>query len=215
MLIVLSGCSNSDSSSQVKEESYTIKKVANEVDWSQIPTLAIDKVLWCEDTGIRGTGQLCYSDEYLYVHMSAVEKDIRAENTQPLSPVYEDSCLEFFFEPEGANKYFNFEINPNGCMNIQIGPTKPDRVSLVRSDAKEYFNIQTERTNNGWEVFYRIPLSFIQLVFPDFQFKGNIKGNMDKCGNLTVYKHYVSWTKIDLDQPNFHCPEYFGLMHFE
>ena len=38
-----------------------------------------------------------------------VAEAIRAENTAPLSPVYEDSCLEFFFMRAGGKNYFNFE----------------------------------------------------------------------------------------------------------
>ena len=79
------------------EDTYTVTKVTGAADWENIPSISIDKVLWCEDTGIRATGQLCYDDENLYVHLRAKEKNIRAEYTEPLSPVYEDSCLEFFF----------------------------------------------------------------------------------------------------------------------
>ncbi|MBQ1777386.1 MAG: hypothetical protein IIZ93_04430 [Acidaminococcaceae bacterium] len=29
-----------------------------------------------------------------------------------------------------------------------------------------------------------------------------------------MHPHYLSWSMIDLDYPNFHCPEYFGRMQF-
>ena len=95
---------------------YDVMKVSGDIDWDTIPEIPINEVLWTEDYGIRATGQLCYDDEYLYVHQHAVEKEIRAENTEPLSPVYEDSCLEFFFKLDDSPNYFNFEINPNGCL---------------------------------------------------------------------------------------------------
>jgi hypothetical protein len=38
--------------------------------------------------------------------------------------------------------------------------------------------------------------------------------NFYKCGNKTVHKHYLSWSPIDLGEPNFHCPEYFGVIRF-
>ena len=200
---------------EAQKESYTVVRTEGEPDWSTVPVLEIDKVLWTDDYGIRGQGQLCYSDDYLFVHLSAAEKDIRAENTQPLSPVYEDSCLEFFFKMEDSPNYFNFEINPNGCLNAQFGPKKTDRIDIVRKDAQEYFDIHADRTADGWEVFYRIPLDLIRLFYPDYQFRGKLAANFYKCGNKTVNRHYLSWSPVLLESPDFHCPEYFGVIEFE
>ena len=83
------------------------------------------------------------------------------------------------------------------------------------NDSAEYFDIRTGITSDGWEVFYRIPLEFIRLFNPDYRFKGSLSANMYKCGNKTMNKHYLSWTDIRLDEPNFHCPEYFGKIVFE
>ena len=142
--------------------------------------------------------------------MSAVEKDIRAENTEPLSPVYEDSCLEFFFMNPGSENYFNFEINPNGVLNVEFGPQNTDRIEILKSDAKEYFDIRSDRTSDGWEVYYKIPLKFIRLFYPEYKFEGKLAANMYKCGNKTVNKHYLSWMEINLDLRSFHCPQFFG-----
>ncbi len=212
VLPVISGC-NSSAPTQ-ERNTYTIEKVSGDINWDSIPVIPIDKVLWTPDYGIRAQGQLCYDENYLYVHQSAFEKDIRAENTEPMSPVYEDSCLEFFFMIDKDKNYFNCEINPNGVLNIQYGPEKTDRINIVRSDAADYFDIHTDRTGDGWEVYYRIPLAFIQLFDNDFRFKGTMTGDMYKCGNKTVNKHYLSWTQIDLETPNFHCPEFFGTLSF-
>ena len=198
-----------------EKKRYVVSRVSAAPDWDSIPSIPIDKGLWTDDTGIRARGQLCCDDDNLYVHLSAAEKDIRAENTEPLSPVYEDSCLEFFLQVGGSDNYFNFEINPNGCLCSQYGPTKSDRVNLVRDDAAEYFGIRAGRTADGWEVYYQIPLSFIRLFIPEARFEGEWRANMYKCGNKTVNKHYLSWTQIDLEKPNFHCPEYFGTIVFE
>ena len=198
-----------------ENEVYAVSRVSGDPDWNSIPVIPIDRVLWTEDTDIRAQGQLCHDGDYLYVHLSAAEKDIRAENTEPLSPVFEDSCLEFFFQAGGTENYFNFEINPNGCLCSQYGPSKSDRVNLVREDAADYFGIRSGRTADGWEVYYRIPLAFIRLFLPGVRFEGEWRANMCKCGNKTVQKHYLSWTQIGLDKPNFHCPEYFGTLVFE
>ena len=194
---------------------YVVSRIAGAPDWSTVPVMQIDKVLWTDDTGIRAQGQLCCDGSYLYVHLSASEKNIRAENTEPLSPVYEDSCLEFFFRIGESENYFNFEINPNGCLCCQYGPSKADRVTLFREDAADYFGIRSGRTSGGWEVWYRIPLDFIRLFLPGARFEGEWRANLYKCGNKTVHKHYLSWMPISLAAPNFHCPEYFGTIVFE
>ena len=58
--------------------------------------ISISNALWTENPGISAEGRLCYDEERLYVHMQAAEKEIQAASTAPLSPVHEDSCLEFF-----------------------------------------------------------------------------------------------------------------------
>ena len=197
------------------EADYTIVKVdGGEIDWNSVPSLPIDQVLWTDDFGIRGAGQFCYDAEHLYVHLSAVEENIRAEFTEPLSPVYQDSCLEFFFMPEGWNKYFNIEMNPNGCVCMEYGPAKTDRFSLVRGDIETYFDIRTNRTADGWEAFYTVPLDYFRYFIPDYEFKGVLLGNAYKCGNKTVNKHFLAWKPIGTESPDFHRPEYFGRMAF-
>ena len=79
------------------EREYTICSVSGRPDWETVPRLAVDRVLWEPDCGIRASGQFCHDGENLYVHLRAAEKEIRAEYTAPLSPVCRDSCLEFFF----------------------------------------------------------------------------------------------------------------------
>lgn len=197
------------------EALYTICKVAGVVDWAQIPKFAIDHVQWTEDFGIRAGGQLCYDSENLYVHLYAVEDEIRAEYTAPLSPVYEDSCLELFFTNEAHESYFNFEVNPNGCLHVQAGPARNNRVSIVKGNDAEYFEIKAQRTEDGWEVAYRIPLEFIRIFWPDYEFSGDLLANAYKCGNQTVHKHYLTWNPVRSETPDFHRPEDFGRMSFE
>ena len=194
---------------------YFIEKNKIPIDWSIIPALPINKVLWSEDTGIHAQGQLCYDDTNLYVHMSAEEKHIRAEYTAPLSPVHEDSCLEFFFKTSDSNNYFNFEINPKGCMCIQYGPSRAERINIVKYDALEYFDIHISRLSDGWEIYYKIPLSFIRLFQPDIHFNGSLYGNMYKCGDKTVKEHYLAWSPVDVEKPDFHRPEFFGELRFQ
>ena len=196
------------------KNTYTITRVKGNVDWNSVPSLSLDNILWEPDCGIRANAQICYDDAALYVHLSAVEKIIRAEYDAPLSPVYEDSCLEFFFMPEGQNRYFNYEINPNGCLCLEFGYDRYDRAALYKEDYKTYFNIRTDRTSDGWEVYYSIPVEFIQIYYPEYKFSGSLLANVYKCGNKTEHKHYLSWNPVISKKPDFHRVSDFGRMTF-
>ena len=200
---------------QESKKSYTIRSVAGKPDWESIPELEADRILWKPDCGIRAFGRICHDAQYLFVCLRAAEKQIRAEYTAPLSPVHEDSCLEFFFMPEGENRYFNFEINPNGCLHVGFGHGREDSTVLFRKDMARFFEIRTGKTPDGWEACYRIPLSFLRLFWPGFSFTGILLANVYKCGDKTAHEHYLSWNPVSSGTPDFHRPEDFGAMRFE
>ena len=193
---------------------YTISKCGEAPDWNVIPSLCIDEVYREPAPWVQAWAQIAWNEEKLFVRLRANEEEIRAEERGPVGSPCEDSCLEFFFMPDSGNRYFNFEINPNGCLYIECGHDRNDRFILYRSDMQERFNIRTERTENGWEVYYQIPLDFIRLFYPDFVFNGILKANVYKCGDQTVKSHYLSWNPITSEKPDFHRPEDFGIMHF-
>ena len=194
---------------------YVIRASAGRPDWSGIPSLEAGQVLWLPDCGIRAFGQFAYDPLFLYVRLRAAEARIRAEYTSPLSPVHQDSCLEFFFMPEGAGRYFNFEINPNGCLHIGFGAGRQKRAVLSPTGPDNPFRIRTGRTSDGWTAEYRIPLSFLRLFMPDFAFTGTLRANVYKCGDLTEQEHYLAWNPVTSAAPDFHRPQDFGVMAFE
>ena len=117
--------------------------------------------------------------------------------------------------PEGADRYFNFEINPNGCLHIGFGAGRRNRAVLSPAGPDSVFGIRTARTPDGWEAEYRIPLSFLRLFLPDFAFAGRLRANVYKCGDLTENEHYLAWNPVLSDTPDFHRPQDFGIMVFE
>ena len=195
---------------------YCIIKKPENLDWSIVPKLAIDNLLWSDPIDINAEGALCYDEEGLYVRLTAVEKNIRAEHTGRLGIPCEDSCLEFFFSPmPGDSRYFNIELNPNGCLYLGFGSNRYNLLRLIARD--EPFSVKTERTNDGWAVTYCIPWKFVCQFFPDFNANSGVtmRANFYKCGDLTPQPHYFSWNPITLTNPEFHCPDHFGLLIFE
>lgn len=195
---------------------YTIVKKGEAFDWARVPELEIDNLLWTEASDIRACAQLCYDESAIYVHLMAKEKDIRAEHTSPIGMPCEDSCLEFFFSPyEGDERYFNFEFNPNCCMYLGMGTNVQTLVRLLPEE--DVFHPRAERTADGWEIFYSVPLEFIRRFFPEFSLESgrSMRANCFKCGDLTVNPHFFSWNPVTSETPAFHRPCDFGLMHFE
>lgn len=197
-------------------KSYIIRRTKYSPDWESIPSLDVSEILWLPDAGISMTQQLCYDDENIFVHQHAAEKNIRAELSGIDCQVCEDSCMEFFFSPSPDDgRYFNFELNPNGSFFLGIGHGRDDLKRLYPDPA--VFDIKTLRSDDGWETFYRIPLSFIRQFYPDCAFTSGlrIKANCYKCGDKTKTPHYLSWNRVSCKNPDFHRPEYFGEMIFE
>lgn len=196
-------------------KTYTIVPVKSEWNWEQIPSLDVNEICWLPDVGIGMTQQICYDESAIYVHQAATESNIRAEHNDPLAQVCEDSCMEFFFSPTlGDDRYFNFEWNMNGCLYLGFRTGRSNSVRLQLTDAVKLFDFHANLTADGWELFYKIPLSFIQLFFPEFQLKPGavIKANCYKCGDKTTHPHYLAWNPSTSPVPDFHRPQDFGQM---
>ena len=80
------------------------------------------------------------------------------------------------------------------------------------------FDYHSRRTEDGWEIFYKIPLFFINLIFPEFKLTSGtaLRANCFKCADLTEPPHYLTWNPHPLlEYASFHNPDAFGLMKFE
>ena len=185
-------------------------------EWDTLPKYETGITVYPTEADIHAYGQICYDDKALYLHLAAEEKDIRAEMNDPMGQTCEDSCLEFFFRPDPKEmRYFNLEYNLNCCPFIGFGTSIEDLVRLHPLQIP--FKARANRTENGWEVFYQIPYSFIRLFFPSFSPKSgdSIYANFYKCGDKTALPHYYAWKQPANRPHGFHCPECFGEMIFE
>ena len=67
----------------------------------------------------------------------------------------------------------------------------------------------------SWEVALVIPYSaFFMHNITSLDGKA-IRANFYKCGDKLQTPHFLSWNPIDLEKPNFHCPEFFGMLRFK
>lgn len=185
-------------------------------EWSKLPVIAIDTPTRPTEASVRAFAQIAYDDEALLLHLSAEEKAVRAEVFDPMGQTCEDSCLEFFFRPDPTDlRYFNIEFNLNCCPFIGFGSADFD--DLIRlHPLTERFSPRAQRTENGWEIFYRVPFTFIRQFFPDFSPAPGktIRANFYKCGDKTEIPHYFRWEQTAARPHGFHSPECFGELEF-
>ena len=195
---------------------YTILPKTN--NWNDIPVAPIDTRLWTPEIDISATAQVCYDENALYIRLAAKESDIRAEENGPLGTPCQDSCLEFFFSPVADDpRYFNFEFNSIKCMHVGFGTCRHDSSRLLPPKPDDLFKATPIVTEDGWEITYQIPFSFIRLYVTDFVAAPGkkMRANFYKCGDFTVQEHYFSWNPVDNPTPDFHRPEYFGELIFD
>lgn len=196
---------------------YTILKKPDLLNWNNIPVAFINHPYHSEDVDISAGGQICYDESALYVHLFAKESNIRAEGKELLDAPCEDSCLEFFFSPiNGDSRYINIEYNPNCWGFVGMGSCVDDLVRFIPETGFP-FSPKANRTEEGWEITYQIPFSFVRRFFPDFSPTSGyeMRGNLYKCGDLTTPPHYFTWNKLTGNVLSFHRPCDFGLFIFE
>lgn len=197
---------------------YTLKKVQGQPDWNTVPIMPIDSLYKVVAKDVSAQAQVCWNEEALHVRLCAVESPLRTEEVSETAQVCNDSCLEFFIRPTEKMEYFNFEWNP--ICNLYLGFGTPNGTSelvrlLVRNREK-VFCAESKTTDNGWEVTFKIPYSFILRFFPNFVAEEGAKmyANAYKCGDKTVNPHHMSWNPIVDKKHGFHCPEQFGCLIF-
>lgn len=156
-----------------------------------------------------------YSNEGFHAHFNVYESKPYASYKNHFDPVCCDSCVEWFiyFDPENCNRYFNFEVNANGAMDVCFRLDR-DIFDLVSVEDVNSFNINVDIKDDYWTVDYTIPFEFIKKYIKDYEFKKDVvlKSNVYKCGEDTEFEHYGCWGMVDPDAPDFHTPQYFKEM---
>ncbi len=160
------------------------------------------------------------TDTKLYIRYYIAEKNIKALYTADMDSVWEDSCVEFFCKIPGKDLYYNFEFNCIGtCLATQRKGRNENVIPFTTEQLKQIERFSSLGTQSideksgyfEWSLTVAIPFAIIGFQ-PD---KNHIlEANFYKCGDETATPHYLSWNLIQSDKPNFHLPEFFGLINF-
>ena len=182
--------------------------------------LSVDKVNWPEEWPEKPevTVEVSNDHEKLFLKWHVKGEQVRAVTVEDQGSVWEDSCVEFFCQVPGDKYYMNFETNCIGAMVASqrlgraedVRPLPPEEMTLIKRRCS--FPREAFEEKDGlfeWEVELEIPL---KLIFRDQKpvFPQQLRVNFYKCADKTKRPHFVSWQPIDLPNPDFHCPKFFG-----
>ncbi|MGI5957913.1 MAG: carbohydrate-binding family 9-like protein [Massiliimalia sp.] len=194
---------------------HIIPQVTAFPDWDTIPAIPIDTYSWGGEYRPKAEARICFiPDQGFAVRLCCWEQNPRAVFTENDNMVCQDSCLECFldFAPENPKiGYLNLEANSKGTQWCQYGVDRHHR-TFLREKGIPYPVLTPFMDSQCWGYTAVFPLETIQTIYGkgSFQEGDMLRGNFYKCGDLTQFPHYGSWTKIDWPEPDFHRPEFFG-----
>lgn len=159
----------------------------------------------------------------IFLHFRASETSIRAKYAKDFENVWKDSCVEFFISPEKNDYYYNYEFNCIGSAILCYGQGRekrePASLELMQS-IKRYSSLGNRPIESltgqfNWELLMVIPgKTLFRDTIKSFSGVG-MKANFYKCGDELPIPHFLSWSEVKTNSPDFHRPEFFGDIFFE
>jgi hypothetical protein len=171
--------------------------------------------------------KMMYDTENLYVIFLVKDCFVRCITKDFNGPVWEDSCVEFFFSPDTdfSERYFNLEVNCGGTPLMHyntipgkdirlIDPADITEIEIAHSLPQVIDPEITEPVT--WTVEYRIPVKMLRKYSPVTSPEPGVewRANFYKIAENCSSPHYITWSVVSNEKPNFHLPQFFGLLKF-
>jgi len=161
------------------------------------------------------------SMSHLFIKYAVNGNSLRAVNHEDQTPVWEDSCVEFFCSAQKPFQYMNFEFNCIGACYAALYKQPREGILRQQSEMKRIIRFPSLapypfNEMEGifqWELTVGIPFDLLGL--DGKHLPKAIRANFYKCADATSLQHYVSWNPIHTEHPDFHRPEFFGELLFE
>lgn len=207
-------------------KSYLVKTCDSkeDINWSEIPAAKIDEYRWVEGYEPEAYAQLVYvRGEGFICKMTCIESSPKATYKEQNDPVCLDSCLEFFAIFDGGDKYVNIEANSIGTQYLAIGKNRESRMDNIHRRMKDFpITTAAEVGDTSWSLMITVPLRALEYLYPgvsDDTYKSGFtfRGNFFKTGSaeITGAEHYGMWNPSMTENPDFHQPDYFGILVME
>jgi len=168
-------------------------------------------------SGRHAKAKLLWSDSSFYVRFEANQTEPLVVSKAPnlkskTKGLWDRDVCEIFVAPNSKepNKYFEFEIAPNGeWIDLEIHrmsderKTDLDYQSGMESAAKIEIDKVLMAMKIQWKAFGKTP-----------KVKDIWKGNLFRCVGSGETRGYLAWSPTKTEMPNFHIPEAFGEFEF-
>lgn len=192
---------------------YFIKSM-DKKDFSAANVAMVDNFQWREGHTPKTEARVIFvKGEGFHVQLKSWETNLRITCKEYQGRVCEDSCMEFFFNfaPDTQDKYVNFETNPIGTINSSLGKGRRCRKKILEIWG-ELPEVKGQVFDDYWQVEYLLPMELLEKSFGTINTEKGAKytGNFYKCGDKTDIEHYGMWSPVDLPEPDYHRPEFFG-----
>ena len=183
----------------------------SKVNWNEYP--------YCPKVEFR----VAHTEDAILLHFKVTEASVRARYGEDNGSVWTDSCVEFFSIPAGDGIYYNIECNCIGTVLVGVGPQRNNRehapadvtaqIQRWSSLGRTPCEVRVEEVT--WEVALVVPYTvFFKHQITSLDGK-EIKANFYKCGDELQTPHFLSWNPIEIEQPDFHRPDFFGTLEME
>ena len=164
-----------------------------------------------------------HDNRNIYLSYRVTEQAVKAEEATDGKPVYMDSCVECFIQPDPASPYYyNFEWNAIGTLSLsrRTGRQDPEDAPaavLAAVEAHSSFGREpfAEKAAGPWTLDVKIPVEAFWKDNPGSLSGKNMKMNLYKCGDGLKVPHHVTWQPIRTASPDYHRPEFFVEVEFE
>ncbi len=203
----------------------TIESVTSRIDQllRSGATAQIDRLNWpgAYPISLPTTVTAAHDGMKLYLCFRVEGEQLRVMHTCDFDPVWQDSCVEFFMQREGEDTYRNFECNALGAL---LAAHRESRESFRRltEEVKTVFRYSSiqhryegDRQLSDWQLYLEIPKAAMGFTAEESLSGQKIRANFYKCGDETATPHYQSWNPIELPNPDFHAPQFFGLLELD
>jgi hypothetical protein len=176
----------------------------------------------------RTAAKVAYNDQMIYVAFRVEDRYVRAVAQKNQDDVCCDSCVELFFTPNSdlATGYFNLEMNCGGTLLLYHQSSRSDigRTVVAEADCRRIriFHQLPKRIDPEiadpvtWTVAYAIPFEMLENYCPVTRPAPGVswRANFYKCADHTSHPHWLTWSKVDNPTPDFHLPQFFGILKF-
>lgn len=207
------------SAANIPVESVPALMDKEKVTFQPVNTVNWEAFAYCPDVEFR----MAYTQDALLLHFKVREESVRAVAAHDNGPVWEDACVEFFSIPADDGVYYNMECNCAGTLLVGAGTGRANRrhapqevIDKVKRWSSLGRNSFEERMGEcSWEVALVIPYTTFFLHHITSLEGKHIRANFYKCGDKLHTPHFLSWNPIEVEKPDFHRPEFFGLLKME